>query len=446
VASEQELENRDVLKKLVQIFKEMGRLPADYDPQAATVFVRNRAFNDFRYHIDSSSLVKLGWTKKYPDFEEGLRLTVAWYLDNQGHWGNVDHALLAHPVQHSGLTQEEMKQQETRTVPFSNGSPLPSPRSGVFNYANCVSPRQAVGPLRWLVYGHGGWIGGMALEALQKREGDQVLLGQARCDDEEAVDAEIARLKPDRVVSMIGRTHGPGFSTIDYLEQKGNLSVNVRDNLFAPVILRLLCAKHQIHYTYLGTGCIFSYDAAHPLHGKGFTEADKPNFFGSAYSVVKGYTDRLMHLFEKTSDGAGVLNCRIRMPIEGKGNPRDFLTKITTYAKICSIENSMTVLPELLPVMLDMAAHEQNGTVNLTNPGSITHNRILEMYKELVDPAFTWQNFSEEEQAKILAAARSNNLLETSRLQQFKPDVRPIEQAVREVLIQMAKDKKAAQH
>ena len=27
----------------------------------------------------------------------------------------------------------------------------------------------------------------------------------------------------------------------------------------------------------------------------GFNETDKPNFFGSSYSIVKGYTDRLMH-------------------------------------------------------------------------------------------------------------------------------------------------------
>ena len=41
-----------------------------------------------------------------------------------------------------------------------------------------------------------------------------------------------------------------------------------------------------------------------------------------------------------------VLNLRIRMPITGEPNARNFITKITNYEKICSIKNSMTVLPE----------------------------------------------------------------------------------------------------
>ena len=45
-----------------------------------------------------------------------------------------------------------------------------------------------------------------------------------------------------------------------------------------------------------------------------------------------------MHLLEDT-----VLNLRIRMPIVGEDNPRNFITKIAGYDKVCSIANSMTV-------------------------------------------------------------------------------------------------------
>jgi len=61
-----------------------------------------------------------------------------------------------------------------------------------------------------------------------------------------------------------------------------------------------------------------------------------------------GYTDHLMHLFDN------VLNLRIRMPITSENNPRNFITKITNYDKICSIANSMSVLPELIPTAIDM--------------------------------------------------------------------------------------------
>ena len=45
-----------------------------------------------------------------------------------------------------------------------------------------------------------------------------------------------------------------------------------------------------------------------------------PNFFGSSYSVVKGFTDRLMKLYDEN-----VLNLRIRMPITGEQNSRNFI-------------------------------------------------------------------------------------------------------------------------
>jgi dTDP-glucose 4,6-dehydratase len=76
------------------------------------------------------------------------------------------------------------------------------------------------------------------------------------------------------------------------------------------------------------------------------------------------------------------------------------------------------------------------GTLNLTNPGLIRHNEILEMYKEIVDPKFVWKNFSQEEQRAILAADRSNNFLDTTKLEYFFPHVKNIKDSVREMLFQ----------
>ena len=134
-----------------------------------------------------------------------------------------------------------------------------------------------------------------------------------------------------------------------------------------------------------------------------------------------------------------VLNLRIRMPIVGKHHGRNFITKITTYEFICSMPNSMTVLEECLPAALKMAKQNVKGTVNLTNPGLISHNDILDMYKEIVDPDFTWKNFSPEEQLKILAADRSNNCLDTARLTSLCPEVQPIRAAVKESLVSIKK-------
>jgi 3,5-epimerase/4-reductase len=292
------------------------------------------------------------------------------------------------------------------------------------------APKQAK-LMHVLVYGTKGWIGQQFTELLDK-EGVKWTAGTARVDDDVAVSAELEKVAPTHAVSFIGRTHGSigdkKFTTIDYLEQPDKLIENMRDNLLAPITLAKQCADKKVHFAYLGTGCIFEYDDAHPL-GKspGFQESDLPNFTGSSYSTVKGITDRLMHqLFDTTA-----LNVRIRMPITGSPNPRNFITKITTYEKICSMPNSMTVLPTLLPGMLKLMEMETVGTVNLTNPGCISHNEILQLYKDIVDPAFEWKNFSVEEQAKILASARSNNLLETDRLKELLPDTPDIYAAVK---------------
>jgi dTDP-4-dehydrorhamnose reductase len=243
------------------------------------------------------------------------------------------------------------------------------------------------------------------------------------------------------IMSFIGRTHGVYnneiIGTIDYLEKPGKLIDNIKDNLYSPITLAEISKRNNIHFTYLGTGCIFDYDDAHLLGdtNTGFMESDLPNFFGSSYSIVKGYTDQLMQMLYPNSS----LNVRIRMPITDEiDSTRNFITKIITYKKVCSMSNSMSVLDELLPVLIELALKGQVGTINLTNPGVISHNEILTMYKEIVDPEFTWTNFSIEEQNQILASKRSNNCLNTNKLESQMPNVLPIKESVRNTLLRIA--------
>lgn len=294
----------------------------------------------------------------------------------------------------------------------------------------------------FLLYGANGWIGSQVYNLLVKM-GINVFKSKCRADDFEAVELEISSLNGlTHVMSFIGRTHGvyegEVISTIDYLEKPGKLCDNIKDNLYGPILLSSICKKYKKHFTYLGTGCIFEYDDKHIFgdESTGFKEEDKPNFFGSSYSIVKGFTDRLMHeLFNNE-----VLNIRIRMPITGEINSRNFITKITNYKKVCSIPNSMTVLDNLLPVMINYALENRTGTINLTNPGLISHNEILEMYKEIVDPNFKWENFTIEEQNNILSSKRSNNCLDTSILESDnKNGIKHIKEAIRECLEKMKK-------
>ena len=281
--------------------------------------------------------------------------------------------------------------------------------------------------MKLLIYGHSGWIGSLFIDYLNEIKFENYVRGTSRVDNGRVLENEIKSIQPTHVVSFIGRTHGcigdKTYNTIDYLEQPNKLEENIKDNLFSPLMLAIICKHLHIHYTYLGTGCIFSTDVDN-INSTQYAENDIPNFTGSSYSTVKGFTDRLMHKFE-----TNVLNVRIRMPIVSYHHPRNFISKITSYHKICSVANSMSVLPELLPILFSMMKMKETGTINFTNPGTITHNEILEMYAQYVDPSFTWNNFSIEEQDKVIDSKRSNNRLDTSLLER-KYYIAPIKESL----------------
>ena len=353
-------------------------------------YVEDRHFNDKRYWIESEPLHALGWRQKV-SLATGLEKTIKWY----------------------------------KTTAPSVCSP--------YWTANAV--KTSGQPVVYL-FGARGWIGGQFTRLLRAR-GWTVHEANVRAHDAAAIRAELRGLTPTptHIVSMIGRTHGPGFTTIDYLEQPGKLLTNLQDNLHAPLILAEVARASNLHFLYLGTGCIFEYDEVHAVAdgetGRGFTEADAPNFFGSAYSTVKGTTDQILSAHPNT------LNVRIRMPISSEDGPRNFITKIINYPKICSIPNSMTVLDDMLPVLADAMERRITGTLNATNPGLIDHTTILNWYRELQNPHHTWEEVPTT--TGLVTGRRSNNFLDTTRLTTLFPGrVPPICESVRRILEQNA--------
>lgn len=287
--------------------------------------------------------------------------------------------------------------------------------------------------MKILFFGANGWIGRQFIEyinELNKTQPDDpiaIVETNVRADNEVLVNDIVLAHSPTHIVSFIGRTYGEGYNTIDYLEQPGKLTENIRDNLYAPVVLGYIAYKHKIHYTYLGTGCIFNQECP---QDRCYEDNDNPDYFGSSYSIVKGFTDRIMRL-----NTQGILNLRIRMPISNIHHSRNFITKILNYSKICSMPNSMTVLPTMFPVIIYLMKHKIIGSYNLVNEGLISHNEILDMYKEIIDPKLTWTNISIEEQNNMLLAKRSNCYLSCKKLQDIYPEPIPnINDAVRQCL------------
>ncbi len=82
IGGNNEQRNIDVVEKLCEITDELlGRKPAGHSKKLIR-FVSDRAGHDWRYAIDTSKIKQaLGWTPR-TSWDEGLRKTVRWYLEN----------------------------------------------------------------------------------------------------------------------------------------------------------------------------------------------------------------------------------------------------------------------------------------------------------------------------------------------------------------------------
>jgi len=261
------------------------------------------------------------------------------------------------------------------------------------------------GKERYLVFGKNGWIGGM-LQVLLKNQGKEFYLADSRCENRESVKRELQKYKPTHVLNSAGVT---GMPNVDWCET--NQEAALRSNVLGSMTVSDLCQELNIHCTLYATGCIFEYDETHKIgSGIGFKEDDAPNFDGSFYSKTKGFLEQMLRSYKTT------LVLRLRMPITDELSPRNFVTKIVRYDKVVDVPNSMTLLTDMLPASLKMAEASLTGVYNFCNPGAISHNEVLNMYKEVIDPSFQYTNFTVEEQNKILAAKRSNNELDATKL------------------------------
>ena len=108
---------------------------------------------------------------------------------------------------------------------------------------------------------------------------------------------------------------------------------------------------------------------------------------------------------------------RLRMPVSDDLHSRNFVTKIAKYEKVVDIPNSNTLLHDLLPASIMMAEHNETGIYNFTNPGAISHNEVLTLFRDIVRPDFKWSNFTLQEQSKVIKAGRSNCKLDTGKLE-----------------------------
>ncbi|KAI6690269.1 hypothetical protein NL676_027097 [Syzygium grande] len=375
-------------RRVIDVAKDICKL-FSMDSETSIKFVENRPFNDQRYFLDDQKLKNLGWSER-TTWEEGLKKTMDWHFDDS-EGGDSPSNVPTTP-----------NQSKMVVPPSKNATSFKKPS------------------LKFLIYGKTGWIGGL-LGRLCENEGIPFEYGKGRLEYRSQLVADIQNVKPTHVFNAAGVTGRPN---VDWCES--HKTETIRANVAGTLTLADVCREHGLLMMNFATGCIFEYDAAHPEgSGIGYKEEDKPNFTGSFYSKTKAMVEELLKEYDN------ICTLRVRMPISSDlNNPRNFITKISRYSKVVNIPNSMTILDELLPISIEMAKRNLSGIWNFTNPGVVSHNEILEMYRKYIDPQFKWANFTLEEQAKVIVAPRSNNEMDATKLKKEFPDLLSIKESL----------------
>lgn len=267
--------------------------------------------------------------------------------------------------------------------------------------------------MKVVVFGGRGYLGEQFL-----RQYPGAVAPSTDIADRAAVAAVLDEHRPDVVINAAGKTGRPN---VDWCEDHKEETLHA--NVAGPLILLEECGKRGIYWVHLSSGCIYTGDNG----GSGFTEEDEPNFDGSFYSRTKAWAELLLREFP-------VLILRLRMPFDDSANDRSLIMKVRKFARVNDVQNSVTYLPDFLQAAAQLIEKRKTGIFNLVNPGPMTPYRIVELYREIIDPAHQAERVPLEQLAALSRAGRSNCLLSVEKLEKEGIAMRPVDEAVRSAL------------
>lgn len=279
--------------------------------------------------------------------------------------------------------------------------------------------------MKILILGN-GYLGNRAKEMWA----EEAVLETSRINSVEDVRALILKHQPDAICNAAGITGKPN---VDWCET--HQMETVLGNTVLPIMIAQAAQEAGVYLLHLATGCIFYGPSSHE---DGVWNEDDYGNPVAVYSKSKYAADLAL----STLPSVGIV--RLRMPIDDHPCPPNLIDKITTYPKVVDVENSVTVVPDLLDVCYQLIQKKGEGIFHCTNPGTIRHKEIISLYEELVDPSHKNEWITEEDLVRqgLAVKKRSNNFMSSSRLAELGIEMRDIHTAIRDVMEKYAKAKK----
>ena len=268
-----------------------------------------------------------------------------------------------------------------------------------------------------LIFGSTGFIGGQLKKALEEK-GYEVAGPRIEIRNFDEVREVIEKETPDYIINAAGITGKPN---VDWCETHPAETFTV--NVGGALNIAAAAKEKGLKVAYVSSGCVYEGDN----DGKGFSEDDEPNFFGSVYSRGRVITEKLLREFPN------VLHLRLRIPIMGTSNPKNLIDKLLMYPKMINMMNSCTVMEDFVPAVIQLMEMGTTGVMNMTNQGAMDHKGIMSLYKEIVDPNFIL-NFMTPEEQETLNKRRSNCVLNTDKREALGVNMPPLEESLRRIL------------
>jgi len=122
----------------------------------------------------------------------------------------------------------------------------------------------------------------------------------------------------------------------------------------------------------------------------------------------------------------------------------NMIDKLSTYPKVIDVENSVTIIEDMIDVFHQMLEKKATGIFHVTNPGTMKHRELLDLYHELVDQNHSceWIHNDELVGQGLAKKGRSNNFLSNTRLAEYGIHMRPVDVALRDTMTKYAEAKK----
>ncbi|MBD3251859.1 sugar nucleotide-binding protein [Candidatus Uhrbacteria bacterium] len=269
-----------------------------------------------------------------------------------------------------------------------------------------------------------GYLGHRFQEAME-----DVLLTDKIIDTVRDVEDLLREYHPEAVLNCAGTT---GVPNVDWCES--HPVETYKGNTVLPLLLAEACQKHGIHLTHLGSGCVFYGTSPEEA---GWREEDHANP-SATYSRSKYAADLVLTTLPN------VAIARLRMPIDSRPGARNLIDKLANYPKIIDVENSVTVVDDLIDVVRQLIEKRGEGIFHVVNPGTMRHKDLMTLYKELVDPDHTCEWITEDDLVRqgLAVKRRSNNIMQSHRLEEIGIHMRPINEALCDTMIKYAEAKR----